>query len=213
MRNHYLLPGEAHAAENPAKAAGKKLENEYLLVTFSSNGTISIFDRKSRRELFSGDGTGCRAVVIDDPSDTWSHDVKTYADEIGALGNAPIKVLEKGPLRATSRSISTYGASKLTIDWTLYAGSGNLEARVTLDWQEKLKMLKFSFPVDVASPSATYETAYGHIERATNGDEDPGQRWIDLSGILDGNTYGPSHFHLSGNSWWIDAKGRFFSCG
>jgi alpha-mannosidase len=51
-------------------------------------------------------------------------------------------------------------------------------------------MLKFSFPVDVESPSATYETPYGHIERATKGDEDPGQRWIDLSGIRDGNMYG-----------------------
>jgi alpha-mannosidase len=72
----------------------------------------------------------------------------------------------------------------------LYAGSRNMEAKVTLDWHEHLKMLKFSFPVDVASPSATYETAYGHIERATNGNEDPGQRWIDLSGIRDGGIYG-----------------------
>jgi alpha-mannosidase len=185
-----LLAGETHTVENPAKAAGNKLENAYLLVTFSSNGTISITDRKSGKELFAGDRTGCRAVVIDDPSDTWSHDVKAYQTEIGSFGDATIKVLENGPLRATIRSISTYGASTLTIDWTLYAGSRNLEAKVTLDWQEKLKMLKFSFPVDVASPKATYETAYGHIERATDGDEDPGQRWIDLSGIRDGKTYG-----------------------
>lgn len=185
-----LLAGENQAVDNPARATSDKLENEYLSVHFSSEGTISITDRKTGKKLFSGDGTGCRAVVIDDPSDTWSHDVKTYAEEIGAFGDATIKVLENGPLRVTIRSISTYGNSMLTIDWTLYAGSGNLEAKITLDWQEKLKMLKFSFPVDVSSPSATYETAYGHIERTTNGDEDPGQRWIDLSGIRDGSMYG-----------------------
>ena len=185
-----LLAGERHRVENPVRAVGNKIENEYLIVNFSSNGTISIIDRESGIMVFSGDKTGCKAVVIDDPSDTWSHDVKTYADEIGAFGNATIKVLENGPLRATIRSISTYGASTLTIDWMLYAGSRNLKADVTLDWQEHLKMLKFSFPVDVESPSATYETPYGHIERATNGDEDPGQRWIDLSGIHDGNMYG-----------------------
>jgi alpha-mannosidase len=88
------------------------------------------------------------------------------------------------------RVTSTYGASVLTTDWILYAGSPNLEARVTLDWHEHLKMLKFSFPVDTESPSATYETPYGHIVRATNGNEDPGQRWIDLSGKRDGNVYG-----------------------
>jgi alpha-mannosidase len=44
-----------------------------------------------------------------------------------------------------------------------------------------MKMLKFSFPVDVNEPRATYEIAYGAMERATNGEEDPGQRWVDVS--------------------------------
>ena len=185
-----LSDGNTHTDEHRVRATVNKLENEYLLVNFSTDGTIGIIERKNGKKLFAGGETGCRAVVIDDPSDTWSHDVKTYADEIGAFGNATIKVLENGPLRATIRSISTYGASTLTIDWMLYAGARNLEARLTLDWHEHLKMLKFSFPVDVASPSATYETPYGFIERATNGNEDPGQRWIDLSGIRDGSNYG-----------------------
>ena len=98
------------------------------------------------------------------------------------LENATIKILEEGQLRGKIRSISTYGSSTLTIDWTLYAGSKNPEAAVTLDWHEHLKMVKFSFPVDVEAPVATYETSYGTIIRATNGDEDPGQRWIDVTG-------------------------------
>jgi alpha-mannosidase len=185
-----LLNGNTHTIESSVKAEVNKLENQYLLVNFSSNGTISIFDRENGKKLFSGDEVGCRAVVLDDPSDTWSHDIKTFSNEIGAFGNATIKVLKNGHLRSTIRSISTYGASTLTIDWILYAGSRNLEAKVTLDWHEQLKMLKFSFPVDVESPSATYETPYGYIQRATNGNEDPGQRWIDLSGASRGSVYG-----------------------
>jgi len=185
-----LSDGNTHTDEHRVKATLNKLENEYLLVNFSTEGTIGIIDRENGKKLFAGGETGCRAVVLDDPSDTWSHDVKMYADEIGAFGNASIKVLENGPLRATIRSISTYGASTLMIDWMLYAGARNLEARLTLDWHEHLKMLKFSFPVDVTSPSATYETPYGFIERATNGNEDPGQRWINLSGVRDGSHYG-----------------------
>ena len=61
---------------------------------------------------------------------------------------------------------------------------------MTLDWHEHLKMLKFSFPVGVESPVATYEVPYGHIVRETNGDEDPGQRWIDLSGKQKGKNCG-----------------------
>jgi alpha-mannosidase len=50
-------------------------------------------------------------------------------------------------------------------------------------------MLKFSFPVNVANPRSTYEIAYGNIVRATNGDENPGQRWIDVSGTTGSGEY------------------------
>jgi alpha-mannosidase len=185
-----LMDGDSQQVKFSARADENNLENEFLKVHISANGTLSIFDKENRKELFSGGETGCKAVVIDDPSDTWSHDIKTFSNETGAFGNATIKILENGPLRATLRVTTTYGASILAIDWILCAGSRNLEANVTLDWHEHLKMVKFSFPVDVESPSATYETPYGHIVRATNGEEDPGQRWIDLSGLRNGSTYG-----------------------
>jgi len=185
-----LLDGDSAQLQETVKATGNTLENKYIKLTASDNGTISIFDKENGNEVFTGGKTGCKAVVINDPSDTWSHDVVTFADEVSAFGNAEIKILEEGPLRATIRVKTTYHNSSLAIDWTLYAGSRNPEAKVTLDWHEHLKMLKFSFPVDVESPTATYETSYGNIVRGTNGDEDPGQRWIDLSGKLKGKACG-----------------------
>jgi alpha-mannosidase len=185
-----LFDAETTLPKVAARAIENTLENEFIKVRFSINGSISILDKQTGKETFAGGDSGCRAVIIEDSSDTWSHDIKTFSTEIGAFGNASIKMLEDGPLRATLRVISTYGASTLTIDWTLYADSHNLEAKVTLDWHEHLKMLKFSFPVDVESPAATYETSYGHIVRATNGEEEPGQRWLDVSGTRNGNDFG-----------------------
>ena len=185
-----LSDGEMLLPKIAANAEGNKLENEFLKVTFSASGSFGMLDKETGKELFTGGESGCKAVVINDTSDTWSHDIKSFADEIGSFGNAVIKVLENGPLRATMRVISTYGASTLTIDWTLYAQSRNLEAKVVLDWHEHLKMLKFSFPVDIQSPVATYETPYGHIVRGTNGEEEPGQRWIDVSGTRNGTPFG-----------------------
>ena len=77
---------------------------------------------------------------------------------------------------------TSYGASFMRTDWILYAGARTLEARVSLDWHEHQKILKFSFPVDVQNPVPTYEIAYGFKVRKANGAEDPGQRWIDVSG-------------------------------
>lgn len=181
-RQIHLKEGSPFVIQKPVSASASGLENEFLKVTFSEKGTIGLFDKETGREVFVGGPTGCRAVVIDDPSDTWSHDIKSYSTEIGAFGSPSVKVLENGPLRAGIRVRTTYGASVLTADWFLSAGSRSLEGRVELDWHEHLKMLKFSFPVDVVSPQATYETAYGHIAREANGNEDPGQRWLDVSG-------------------------------
>jgi len=185
-----LMNGEPLQPKDVVKAEDNTLENGFIKVKFTNNGTISILNKETGKELFTGGATGCKAIIIDDPSDTWSHDIKTYDNEIGSFGNSKNIVLENGPLRATIRVITTYHDSTLTIDWTLYSGSQNLEAKVTLDWHEHLKMLKFSFPVDIESPSATYETPYGHIVRLTNGWEDPGQRWIDVSGTNNGSTSG-----------------------
>ena len=163
-------------------ATDQELENEHLRVTFAEDGSLSIFDKDAGMQVFRGGAGGARAIVLDDPSDTWSHGVRAYTKEVGAFSNARFRVLENGPLRATVRVRTSYGSSSLETDWLLYAGARTLEARVALDWHEHLKILKFSFPVDVQEPRPTYEIAYGYKVRKAEGDEDPGQRWIDLSG-------------------------------
>ena len=187
-----IRQGEDEESRPAVTVTNNVIENEFLKISFGDSGAIGIWDKENGREVFSGGKKGCSALIIDDPSDTWSHDVKSFSKVIGEFGKASVKVLENGPLRGIIRVRSTYGSSELTIDWTLYAGSANVEARITLNWHEKLKMVKFSFPVNISSPVATYETPYGFIKRATNGDEDPGQRWIDVTGNMNAGMYGLS---------------------
>ena len=174
------------------RADGNTLENEHLRITFGPSGTISLFDKDNHREVFRGGQTGCRAVLLDDNNDTWAHQVRAYDKETGEFRRTDLKVVENGPLRARMRERLRYGNSGLTIDWILYAGSRAVQMRVALDWHEHLKILKFSFPVDVQDPQSTYEVAYGAEKRATDGLENPGQRWIDLAGTAGGQIYGLS---------------------
>ena len=181
--------GDAAVIERPVTVNGNRMENEFLNVNFSADGAVSIVDKESGKAVFAGDN-GCRAVIMDDPSDTWSHAIVSYTNETGAFGNASFSIVEKGPMRAMIRVRSSYNQSTLCIDWILYAGSRQLDARVTLDWHEQRKILKFSFPVNLESPVGAFETAYGHIVRQTNGHEIPAQRWIDVSGKSGENDYG-----------------------
>lgn len=170
----------------------RRLENRYLSVTFSDNGEIAILDKETGRQVFYGGQTGCRALVLHDPGDTWGHGIQRYDELIGTFGKARFKVLEEGPLRGMIRVITTYEASTLTIDWMLYAETRALDARVRLDWHEKQKILKFAFPVDLESPTATLEAPFAYVEVERDGGEEPGHRWADLSGTSGTKTYGLS---------------------
>ncbi|MDR3193772.1 MAG: hypothetical protein LBT76_00595 [Tannerella sp.] len=183
--------GAGHAFRHVAQAEGRCLENEYYRITFAGTGAVDIFDRRVGRPVFAGDGGGCRAIVVEDPYDTWGHNAGSFdLREKCVFDHAAVSVTERGPLRATVRTESVCGQSTLAVDWSLVAGSCEIEARVTLDWHEHQKMLRFSFPVDVDAPAATFETPYGFIVRGTGGHEEPGQRWIDLTGRRGDSRYG-----------------------
>ena len=181
-----IRKSEAAQAQSSLEANERSLENRFLHLTVEADGSIRLFDKIAERDVFETGKSGYRGIVLKDLSDTWSHGVRAYTDEIGTFGNATTELLESGPLRARLRVHSSYGASSLITEWLLYADAENVEARVSLDWHEHQRMLKFSFPVAVEHPRATYEIAFGNIVRETNGDENPGQRWIDVSGTAGG---------------------------
>ena len=62
------------------------------------------------------------------------------------------------------------------------ADARHVDVRVALDWREQLKLLKLRYPTTVEAETATFETPYGHVERPADGDEEPGQAWVDVSG-------------------------------
>jgi alpha-mannosidase len=90
-------------------------------------------------------------------------------------------------VRAIIRVNSRYGASTLTEDIVVWAGSDEVEIRVILDWREKAGLLKLRTPTPLVDTTAAYEIPYGVIERPADGDEEPGQRWIDTSGTIPGS--------------------------
>ena len=187
------------------KADDHSMENEHLKVTFLPNGAMAIFDKDANHEVFKS-GTGARAVVYNDPNDTWAHNWVAYSDELGQFKLTSTKLLESGPLRAALRVHSAWGNSTLTTDWILYGGSRNLQARVSLDWHEHMKMLKFSYPVEVENPKSTYEIAFGAIVKPTDNEENPGQRWIDVDGDHNGSTYGLAVINSAKYGYSVDGS-------
>jgi alpha-mannosidase len=159
------------------------LENDWLRVEIDpESGTIvSLVDRPAELELIAG--RAARPAVIRDTSDTWGHGMVALDDEVGEFRPVRVRRLEAGEVRSTIRVEYEWGDSLLRQDFTLYTALPRLVVNVTLDWREQHHALKLRFPVNLFLPRATYEIGYGSIERPTHGNEEPGQRWLDLTGL------------------------------
>ena len=168
------------------------VENDFLRLEVDARlGDIRhLWDKRAQREVCAD--RAAVGVVIDDPSDTWSHGVTSFRNECGRFADAEVRVVESGPLRVVIRSRTHYGKSTLIQDFILYRGLPWLEVRVAVDWQERLKMLKLAFPVHVAQPVATFEIPYGAMERVVDGREVAGQGWFDVTGQTGSGFYGLS---------------------
>jgi len=166
------------------------LENGFLRVEIDRRtGHIRLLDRHSGRAVIPGGGA--RPVPIRDPSDTWGHRMAAFHDPAGTFELSALLAMESGPVRSTIRTEHRFGDSRISQDFALHADLPWLTVEVAVDWHERFTMLKLRFPTDLVEPTATYEIPYGHITRSTDGAEDPGQSWVDLSGRhADGGTAG-----------------------
>lgn len=183
------------------------LENEYIRLEFEpQNGYITrMVYLEDGWEVLSG--PGAVPLVIEDKSDTWSHGIFCFHDVIGRFGGATLEVVECGPVRATVRVISRYGASSLTQEFSLYAGLPYVDVKTIVNWQEQQKALKLEFPVNVQEPKVTYEIQFGTIERPANGEEEPGLHWFDVSeGNAGSKIYGLSILNDAKYSYDVDGN-------
>jgi alpha-mannosidase len=103
---------------------------------------------------------------------------------------AHLQIESFGPLRVKLVRRAALGQrSSIVQEYTLDAGSPRLDVRTTVQWHESHRLLRALFPTTIHAARATYECAYGHIQRSTArrtpheraAFEVPAHRWTDLS--------------------------------
>lgn len=174
----------AATAQPPSSilATDTTLENEHLRLTFDPDtGYLrSLYDKRHETEALIR--PGAVPSVLRDESDTWSHNVFSFRDEIGRFRATSVRLIAHGPVEAVIRVISEYGRSRLVQNFALRPGSATVEVAATIDWREQFRALKLRFPINVHFHRVTSEIPYGSIERVADGTEEPGGSWLDISG-------------------------------
>jgi alpha-mannosidase len=149
------------------KASKTLLENEYLRVKFNANGeVISLVDKETGREMMSAPGNRFLMFKdIPDWFDAWDIDSMYKESPVELEPNGEVELISSGPLFATLRLKRHLHASDLVQEIRLRRGSRTLEFTTTIEWCERHKLLKVSFPFNVHANEALHEIQFGHIRR------------------------------------------------
>jgi len=188
-RVYRFVPGKAKPEAVPALAAPPSrgsgpcsLENRFYVLSVDAREghLVRLYDKRHGVEVLSG--AACSLLVLDDPGDTWGHDIHSFRNEIGRFASATVRAPEIGPVRATLRVDSKWRASTARQEFTLHRDIPRIDVLLHIDWHERHQMVKLSVPVALERGVLTYDAPYSTIVREANGREEPGQTWIDLSG-------------------------------
>jgi alpha-mannosidase len=171
------------------EAGRHSLENDWWRIEFDpDSGQIGrLFDKHAKLDVLR---KGNVLAVLVDASDTWSHDLREYRTEAGRFGGAAFALEESGEVQATLRISSRFRQSEAIQRITIYRESPVIDVDFRINWQEAHHALKLCFETNIEEGIPVYEAPYGHQQRRATGEEEPGQQYFDLSGLIDGASYG-----------------------
>ena len=169
------------------------LENALLRVEINAAGDVTrVYDKQAARE-----------VLADGRSRQQADRFRRPPDELRRLGHRHLlrrprrenrrrrehRRHRAGPLRVGVEIKRRYQNSHIEQTIYLYKDSRRLDFDTWIDWHEHHILLKAAFPVDVLSPTATFDVQWGNVERPTHRNtswdwarfETCAHKWADLS--------------------------------
>lgn len=149
---------------------GWSLDNGMVRARVDADGLLtSVVDAASGREaLAPGSRGNLLQLHADTPVrfDAWDVDAyyrRTVRDltDLGEGGSVE-------PVDGGLRVVRTVGRSRVTQLLTLPAGEARVDIETEVDWQERERLLKAAFDLDVSAERAACEVQFGHVHRPTH---------------------------------------------
>ncbi|HET8880232.1 MAG TPA: glycoside hydrolase family 38 C-terminal domain-containing protein, partial [Arthrobacter sp.] len=170
-----LAAGEPAPAGEPVHAepagGGFVLDNGIIRAVVNADGLLaSLRDHASGREAIAPGGFGNLLELHRDTPNEWdAWDIDAfYRRNVTALTDARSVSLERDGGTAAGVVERMAGDSAIVQRLRLAPGSASLEIVTAVDWQEREKLLKLGFALDVRADRSAAETQFGHVFRPTH---------------------------------------------
>ncbi len=168
------------------------LQNKYLKIEFDKKGQIkSIYDKIKNIEYIKDSKRANQLHLYNDKStyfDAWDISISEKNKKIiDAIKS--IKIKSKGPYFHSLHIKRDFYNSHIEQVIKLYAQKRRIDFETKIDWQERQKLLKTSFPINIKNSQALFDLSMGHIERKNYKNtswekaksEVPAHKWVNLN--------------------------------
>lgn len=143
------------------------IETSLLKIEFSKNGNISsVYDKEYNREIVCNNDEVNKLTVFTDYGDAWDFAID-YRDK--KKTDFTLVSTQTTNLGSTIQRKSSYefNNSKLEQTIEIEVDSSLINFITTVDWNEKDKMLRAEFPLNIISDFASCDIQFGNIKRST----------------------------------------------
>ncbi len=165
--NTSTFPKPSTRLRKRVRVTETSLENDLLLASFNHRGeVISLVDKESGIEMMAGAGNQfCLYKDIPARFDAW--DIDSMTEQLLMPTNEPVQldIVESNPLIGKLKLTRKLHHSNLTQLISLRKGKRRIEFNTSVDWKERHKLLKVSFPVNIHTNEALHEVQFGHVRR------------------------------------------------
>ena len=149
---------------------GFVLENELLTARINRRGElVSVWDKEAEREVLAGPAN--RLCLYKDVPTKWdAWDLDSMTELLPVTTDEPVEMeilIEAGPAaRLRLRRRLHHSTVEQVI--TLRRASRRIDFSTCVDWQERHKLLKVAFPLNIHTHEAVSEIQFGHLRRPTH---------------------------------------------
>lgn len=134
--------------------------------------------------------------IMESDGDPWGMRLDSYQERVGAFTllnqeenrrffgcgerMESVRIIEDGEVRTVVEAVLGYGQSTACIRYYLPKKGTEIGLNLTVNWNEKGKMLKLVIPTELEDGTPLGETVYGVNEYEKERKESTGQRWTGL---------------------------------
>lgn len=170
----------------------QKVETPYYSIRWNEYGQLtSVYDKEAKREILPEGAKGNVLQVFEDKPrcfDAWELEptIDLKMEEVKDLKQAEVKQNELGIFVDFTWN---YHKSEIKQTMCLYFDKKRIDFRTEVEWQERQKLVKAAFPINVRAVDARFDIQYGNIRRPITRNnsweaakfEVIAHKWVDLA--------------------------------